>query len=69
MAVASSDTSTMEGSPVADRWKRAAAMAPAVAMPPMTSPKAGAGWFMGQPPGLWGRVAPMPPRAQKEAPS
>ncbi len=69
MAVARSDTSTMLVSPVRSRLSSAAAMAPAVVSPPMTSPKAAVGWPGGQPSGRSGMVMPMPPRAQKEAPS
>ena len=42
MAVASSDTSTVLASPVRSRFSSAAAIAPAVVSPPITSPKAGA---------------------------
>ena len=69
MAVASSDTSTTLGSPVRSRLSSAAAIAPAVVRPPMTSPKAGVGWPGGQPSSRSGSVMPMPPRAQKVAPS
>ena len=69
MAVASSDTSTTLGSPVRSRLSRAAAMAPAVASPPMTSPNAAVGWPAGQPSALLGMTRRTPPRAQNEAPS
>jgi hypothetical protein len=69
IAVASSDTSTTLGSPVRSRFSSAAAMAPAVASPPITSPNPGVGCAGGQPPSRSGIVAPMPPRAQNAAPS
>ena len=47
MAVPSSELSTMEGSPVRSRWKRAAEIPPAIVRPPMTSPKAGPGCWIG----------------------
>ncbi len=67
MAVASSDTSTTLGSPVRSRLSSAAAMAPAVARPPITSPKAGVGWPAGQPPSRSGMTEPTPPLAQNDA--
>jgi len=69
MAVASSETSTTLASPVRSRLSSAAAMAPAVASPPITSPNAGVGWPGGQPSSRSGMVAPTPPRAQNDAPS
>ena len=43
IAVASKETSTTLGSPVRSRFTSAAEMAPAMARPPITSPKAGDG--------------------------
>ena len=40
IAVPSSDTSTTDGSPVRSRRNSAAAMPPAIVMPPVESPKA-----------------------------
>ena len=41
MARPNSDTSTTGATPVVARWRRPAAMPPAMAMPPARSPKAG----------------------------
>ena len=49
---ASNELSTISGSPVRSRWKRAAEMPPAMVRPPITSPKAGPGWDSGYSPGL-----------------
>ena len=67
MAVPRSETSTSMPWPVRSRWKSAAAMPPAIAIPPMKSPNAGRCWSGGCP--VVDRRSAMPPRAQNETPS
>ena len=68
IAVPSSETSTTDASPVRSRWKSAAAMPPAIVMPPIESPKAARCMMGAAAPGGVSAFA-MPPRHQNEAAS
>jgi hypothetical protein len=68
MAVPRSDTSMTDGSPVRSRRKSAAAMPPAVVMPPAESPNA-ARCMVGRSASGGVSACAMPPRDQNEAAS